>query len=226
VVVMAGLVLLCLPFAASAARIFCESRDYHQNYCPTGGDVADARLVYQQSQSPCIQGNTWGYDSGGIWVTQGCSGEFDYNWRNLPPSMPPPGLQIACDSRDYRQQFCPSGRYITQAWLVEQRSQSPCIQGQSWGFQQDGIWVASGCAGTFAIQGNRAPPPPPPINSVACESRDYQQGFCPVGPYIARAWLVEQRSQSPCIINQTWGFQRNGIWVNQGCSAVFSYETR
>ena len=59
-----------------------------------------------------------------------------------------------------------------------------------------------------------------------CESRDYQQAFCPAGPRIARAWIVDQRSQAPCINGQTWGFQGNGIWVNAGCSAVFAFEPR
>jgi len=43
---------------------------------------------------------------------------------------------------------------------------------------------------------------------------------------MARAWLVEQRSQSECVQGQTWGFQRNGIWVTDGCSGLFDFETR
>ena len=48
--------LLAAPLSASAARLFCESRDYHRNYCPAGGNIASARLVVQQSRSACIQG--------------------------------------------------------------------------------------------------------------------------------------------------------------------------
>jgi hypothetical protein len=140
--------------------------------------------------------------------------------------MPGPGRQVACDSRDYQQQFCPAGRRVSRAWLVEQRSQSACIQGRTWGYQQDGIWVSGGCSGLFAVEGGGPPPGPPGINRVACESRDYQQSFCPAGPRVARAWVVEQRSQAPCVNGQTWGFQGNGIWVNQGCSAIFAFESR
>ena len=62
-IVIAGFVMLLgAPFAASAERIFCESRDYHRNFCPTGGNISNARLVVQQSQAACIQGRTWGYD--------------------------------------------------------------------------------------------------------------------------------------------------------------------
>ena len=76
-IVIAGFVMLLgVPLTASADRIFCESRDYHRNYCPTGGNIANAQLVTQQSQAACIQGRTWGYDSRGIWVRDGCRAEF------------------------------------------------------------------------------------------------------------------------------------------------------
>jgi hypothetical protein len=33
-------------------------------------------LARQISNSMCIRGDTWGYDSNGIWVTRGCRAEF------------------------------------------------------------------------------------------------------------------------------------------------------
>jgi hypothetical protein len=216
--------LLAIAVPASAARLFCESRNYQRNYCPAGGQISNARLVQQQSQSSCIQGRTWGWDSNGIWVTQGCSGEFDFRWSREP--QPNPGRQLVCESQGFGQRFCPSGRRITRAWLVEQRSQSACIQGRTWGFQDSGIWVSSGCAGVFGVEGGGPAPPPPPINRIVCQSRDYNQAFCPSGTPIARAWLVDQRSDAACIQGQTWGWQRNGIWVDKGCSGSFSFEPR
>jgi hypothetical protein len=224
ILVAAFAVLLVAPLSASAARISCESRDYHRNYCPAGGNIASARLVVQQSRSACIQGRTWGYDNRGIWVTQGCSGEFDFRWSREPMPTPGPGRQIACESRNFQQNFCPSQNRITRAWLVEQRSRSACVQGRSWGFQETGIWVSSGCNGVFGVEAHGRRPNPPPVNRVTCESRNYQEAFCPVRPLIARAWLDEQRSQSTCIQGETWGFQGNGIWVNGGCSGVFAFQ--
>ena len=140
--------------------------------------------------------------------------------------MPGPGRQIACESRNFQQQFCPSDRRIVHAWMIEQRSRSACVQGRTWGFQEGGIWVSAGCNGLFAVDTGGRRPSPPPVNRVVCESRGFQQAFCPVRPLIARAWLDEQRSQSQCVQGQTWGFQRNGIWVEGGCSGVFAFETR
>ena len=226
IVIAVFVLLIGAPLTASAERIWCESRDYHRNYCPVGGPFGSVRLVNQTSQAACIQGQTWGFDGGGIWVTRGCAGEFDYRWNRPPRPGPGPGATIECDSRNYQQQFCPAYRRVSRAWLVEQHSQSACIQGRTWGYQQDGIWVSGGCAGRFAVEGGGPPPGPPGVNRVACESREYQQNFCYVSPFIARAWLVEQRSQSSCVQGSTWGFQRNGIWVTAGCSGVFAFESR
>jgi hypothetical protein len=34
-------------------------------------------------------------------------------------------------------------------------------------------------------------------------------------------YLVRQRSGSDCIFGRTWGFDREGIWVDRGCRADF-----
>jgi hypothetical protein len=220
VVALAFLVLLGASLPTSAARMSCESRNFQRNYCAAGQRIDNVRLVRQQSRSPCIQGRTWGYDRDGIWVTQGCSAEFDFS--RSGGGGPGPGRQIACASRDYQQQFCPSERRIARARLVEQRSRAACVQGRSWGFNDNGIWVSGGCSGLFAVEERRRPSG----NRVTCESRGYQRSVCDVGASIARAWLDEQRSQSPCILGESWGFQRGSIWVDRGCSGVFAFGVR
>lgn len=58
----------------------CNSKDYRREFCRAdiGGRVW---LVRQISQSPCIEGRTWGYDERGVWVDQGCQATFGYNER-------------------------------------------------------------------------------------------------------------------------------------------------
>ena len=68
-------VTLSLP-AHARDTISCESREYRYAHC--SADTAGyARLLSQTSQAPCIQGRTWGVDGGGIWVNNGCAGEFE-----------------------------------------------------------------------------------------------------------------------------------------------------
>ena len=136
--------------------------------------------------------------------------------------------RITCESRDYQRQYCPTGR-INRAQIVSQWSNAACVQGRTWGWDGNGIWVAEGCAGEFAYQSTGGPPPQSRRQrgeTIACESREYRQEVCGIGARIARAWVVEQRSEAPCVQGQTWGYQRDGIWVNQGCSAVFGFEVR
>lgn len=219
---VAFLMLVGASASASAARITCESRNFQRNYCSTGERIASARVVVQQSRSPCVQGRTWGYDSGGIWVTQGCAAEFDFRPSGGGSGR---GHQIACSSQNFQHRFCRSDRRVVRARLIEQRSRAACVQGRTWGFQDDGIWVDKGCSGLFAVE-ERGRPTPPSVNRVSCESRGFQYAFCGVGRAISRAWLDEQRSRAPCIQGESWGFQGGGVWVDKGCSAVFAFDAR
>jgi len=231
-----GLVVIgfaCAPMAAWAQQITCASRNYQQEFCPTG-PIASAWLVAQRSQAPCIQGQTWGFQGTGIWVNQGCEGDFAFQSTGGPPpamAQGRPGVtRVTCESRNYQQQYCPTGQQISSAWVIEQRSGAPCIQGQTWGHQGSDIWVTQGCAADFGVQGHGGPPVVAPLpvipsaGTILCESRNYQQNFCSTGRTVYRAWLVSQRSSAPCRQGRTWGYDRNGIWVTQGCEGEFGFE--
>ncbi len=226
------LACLCAPAAAWAQQITCESRDYQQEVCTVGVTINNAWLLVQRSRSPCIQNQTWGFQGNTLWVAQGCGGDFGFQGVAGPPPVVAPGrpggTRVACNSQNYQQQFCSTGMQIASAWLIEQTSSAPCIQGQTWGYQGSNIWVAQGCAGDFGVQSYGAPaviPPPilPAVNNMSCESRNYQQSFCPSGRRISSAWLIAQSSQSACIQGRSWGYDANGIWVTEGCAGEFGF---
>lgn len=76
VIALTILSLVAPPIVQARERqITCESANYRYTYCRvyTGGS---ARLVHKLSDRPCIEGNTWGYDSRGIWVDKGCRATF------------------------------------------------------------------------------------------------------------------------------------------------------
>ena len=60
---------------AEQNRISCQSRGGDRQHCPatTSSGVA---LVKSTGTAPCLLGKTWGYDDTGIWVSDGCGGEF------------------------------------------------------------------------------------------------------------------------------------------------------
>lgn len=57
-------------------RFSCASDDGRPRTCnaPARGEI---RLVRQHSRSPCIEGQTWGAERRGVWVSGGCRGEFE-----------------------------------------------------------------------------------------------------------------------------------------------------
>ena len=64
------------PYPGATGQVFrCESQDNRMRRC----NVAVYRGVQMQrrlSDSPCIQGSTWGWDRNGIWVDRGCRADF------------------------------------------------------------------------------------------------------------------------------------------------------
>jgi len=64
--------------------VSCESRDGQNHFCQVDlGGAGHAVLKRQLSQTRCIEGENWGSNRAGVWVTQGCRGEFtiDRRWR-------------------------------------------------------------------------------------------------------------------------------------------------
>jgi hypothetical protein len=207
----------------------CESSDGRTRQCPadTRGGV---RLARQVSRAPCIQGDTWGYGRAGIWVTRGCRGEFALGYGDdYGPGYGGPRT-FRCESRNGRVEHCAvSTRGGVR--LVRQLSRGPCVQGSTWGYDRGGVWVAQGCRAEFEVDerhggghggwygggddGYGGP------QAVRCESSDGRDRRCDV-----RVWrgvdLARQLSRAPCIEGQSWGWDRRGIWVSNGCRGEFN----
>ncbi|MDH5287764.1 MAG: DUF3011 domain-containing protein [Betaproteobacteria bacterium] len=228
VAAVAALAALASAPAHAQVRLQCESRNHQYQFCSTGMGITHAVLVRQISGAACIEGSTWGWDRRGVWVSRGCAGVFEVGDYRPPPSPPvQPGRDImTCESRDYQHNFCATDARIVSASVVRQISRVPCVLGRNWGWRGNGIWVSEGCEADFRIRTEFRPPPPAPAPGItACESHEYRYNFCPTGP-IRDVQLVEQRSQAPCVLGRSWGWRRDGIWVDSGCEGVFRVRSR
>jgi hypothetical protein len=214
--------------AHAQQTISCSSDNGRRNFCnaDTRGGV---QLVRQRSSSACIQGQTWGFDRNGIWVDRGCRADFavgsggNFGGGGF-------GQTITCSSDNGRRNFC-SADTRGGVQLVNQRSGSACIQGQTWGFDSRGIWVDRGCRADFAIGrggggggnwGNR--PGGGPGQTFTCSSDDGRRNWCSIpggGGGGNNVVMSRQISGSACIQGQTWGVDRRGVWVDRGCRAEF-----
>lgn len=138
-----------MPPWSGGDRLFCESRGFRYEFCPVPQRVFDVQLIRQTSQSSCQLGRTWGWRDDGVWVNNGCSGEFRVRTQFSPAPPARPGTTF-CASRGFRYTFCETGP-ISNAQMITQSSQAPCLRGRSWGTTPTGIWVDNGCAATFRI---------------------------------------------------------------------------
>jgi Protein of unknown function (DUF3011) len=223
-------VVFVLGQHGSAQVINCSSNDMHRQYCAadTRGGV---QLVKQHSDAACRQGYSWDYDRGGIWVDHGCRADFaiqqdsgrDHRRSDQPDTT------ITCSSDDGHRHVCPA--YVRGGVrLVNQRSGSPCQKGYSWGADQQGIWVDHGCRADFALeQGDRDHDrdydrdhdrDPGGVSTVNCSSDDMHRHYCAVDTR-GGVRLIKQRSDARCQQGYSWGYDRQGIWVDRGCRADF-----
>jgi hypothetical protein len=132
--------------------VTCSSDDGKRNWCAIGGS-RDVQLIRQISGSPCIRNNTWGVDNRGLWVDRGCRADFSFTRGGSvgPPPGPPPPQLVTCSSDNGRRNWCDIGGR-RDVRLNRQISGSPCVQNDTWGIDNRGLWVDRGCRAEFRIR--------------------------------------------------------------------------
>lgn len=138
------------------STIRCESDDRRTRHCDidTRGGV---RIARQLSDAPCVEGRSWGYDRGGVWVSQGCRAEFvvgaggGYRPGDRPGYGNDRGQIVRCESQDRHQRRC-NASVRRGVDIVRQLSRTRCVQGQNWGWDRGGVWVSGGCRAEFRIR--------------------------------------------------------------------------
>jgi hypothetical protein len=140
--------------------------------------------------------------------------------------------RIRCESQDERTRYC-TADIRGGVRLVEQLSNSDCIEGRSWGWDARGIWVSRGCRAEFEVAGGGGygygndngyyDPGRGDYGRgrvIRCESTSSRTVYCDADTrYGVR--LLTQHSRSECIEGRTWGTTSRGVWVSRGCRAQF-----
>ncbi len=147
----------------------CESSNNRTERCASSGRP---EFIRQLSNTPCIRGQSWGTDSRGVWVRNGCRALFrtggygngygnngGYNNGGYGGSD-----LVRCESNDNRSHSCNfTGNTRGEVRLLRQLSGKPCVENQTWGRSRNGVWVTQGCRAEFVIgRGNRGGNSRPP----------------------------------------------------------------
>jgi hypothetical protein len=74
--------------STAAASVACTSRPGQRTECPAD-TTAGVMLLKSTGATPCLLGKSWGYDDTGVWVSDGCSGEFATGRVEAPAAAKP-----------------------------------------------------------------------------------------------------------------------------------------
>ena len=204
-----------------ATLVRCESINNTRQTCKVDARGRMVVINQQLSDNPCILGRTWNVsdDRDEIWVDNGCRAEFQVGGSTVANAAF--GRSIICESQNNTKTRCAvDTSYGVQ--LARQISQSGCVRGTDWGFDENGVWVDNGCRAEFALGGDQryTPRTTPSNGRVLCESQNNAMNRCPADTYYGVA-LARQISNSLCVRGVTWGYDASGIWVTGGCRAEF-----
>ena len=130
------------------------------------------------------------------------------------------GQRVKCESRNYQPNSCAIGD-AANVQIIE-RLGGNCRQGADWNFDRRAIYVSNGCRAIFNVisggygggygGGN--------VRTIRCESQNYRTSRCAAD---TRGGVRINRvlGSSPCRQGQSWGWDRGGVWVSNGCRADF-----
>jgi hypothetical protein len=136
---------------------------------------------------------------------------------------PPEGSRdrvVLCESRNYRRAYCPSPTPLEQVVVTQVVSGSACLQGATWGFDRNGVWVDGGCRAYFRLITEGSPQQT--VINITCSSWNSQYAQCDTGLRVLSVNLAVKHSNAACIQGVTWGVQGDSLWVSAGCRATFS----
>jgi hypothetical protein len=138
-------------------------------------------------------------------------------------------VTVVCESRDGRRQRCAADTLGQITLSRELTRRSKCVEGRSWGYDSNAIWVDRGCRAEFQIADNRGTyrdrGPSQAMQTLVCESNGSQRSYCRADTRFGVS-LTRQISRNNCVINRTWGSDDRGVWVSNGCRAEFALKTR
>lgn len=138
------------------------------------------------------------------------------------------GSTIECDSSGNARHRCPAPGWMG-ARLVDQLSHAPCVEGETWGFDQGdpAVWVAKGCRAQFVLireEDHRRSASGADV--VECASTNSEMKKCPIPSWWQGVRLVKQLSHSACVPARDFGYDHRGVmWVDHGCRGRFANDS-
>src|SRR5579883_1722838 len=138
-----------------------------RTYCQSGGPFQFANPL--RVNNMCAQNRTWGVSQYGLWVSNGCAGEWEIKrnggvqggsgYQTGPGWDRPPAYYAGNFSDGHShcsaapgpgRTYCQSGGAFRYANPLNMNNM--CVQNRTWGVSQYGLWVSNGCSGEWEIK--------------------------------------------------------------------------
>ncbi len=144
--------------------VHCVSTESGRTYC----GKPHMRYVIKDPGSVCVEGTTWGTDERGVWVTGGCTADFNASangvttkkvttttvtTRSTPMAtestrVTESGRLVHCIATASGRTYCG----VHHAHYVISGTPDPvCVEGSTWGYDDHGVWVTGGCKSDFTF---------------------------------------------------------------------------
>jgi hypothetical protein len=196
---------------AEVTTVTCESNDGNERFCPanTRNGVV---LAAQLSRAACRQGQTWGYDARGIWTSNGCRARFTVGTNSHNDSDRGNNAAAAAAAVAL---LAVGAAAVHQEHKEDRRERERYDDYRGGGYYDYRPEPQYRYPPDYYNGGGGS-------NSVTCESQDGRQRFCPLSVGRGRVELTRQLSRGECRFGRNWGYDRRGVWVNDGCRGQFT----
>ena len=207
-----GIVVPDVSLAASDDELVrCESSARETVRC--GADTRGGVVLQRQlSRAGCWYDETWGFDARGIWVSNGCRADFALG-RTTAASQAYDETPASDEGITGSDVALGAGAVLVlgaiAAAVLANRNNDDNNDNDS----NDGRYTDR--------NPRRAGNDPWGRDQVVrCESSGKQERYCKVNTRRG-VELYRQLSKARCRYGSSWGYDRKGIWVDEGCRADF-----
>jgi len=148
--------------------------------------------------------------------------------KRLPLSIITTDMQL--DSKNMGYTETELGGPILSISVIKQDSQSALIQGTSFGFIGNRVWVDNGARGKFRVvyTTSRAikvvPEEGEGARTIMLQSFKSKRKERIMDKDVKEVHLIKQLSQSACTLGESFGFEGSKVWVDKGARGIFKIE--
>ena len=126
----------------------CDSVNERPRQCTT--NFRNRAVINRTfSRNECVEGRTWGQSPGMVWVNRGCRAEFVESRSGWEGNN---GYSVTCASPSEAYRTCSWNNRYGRPVLIETLSRTQCVEGRTWGYRGNAIWVDRGCRGRFGVR--------------------------------------------------------------------------